>query len=803
MPRKAGYSQRGVLAKRRRQERLTASQVPQVPLEAMETSQATASGLDGPQGTSMAFSPPALPDWDGKYHVQRPSSGSSSGEGSLWNLSASGQVEEPDDTMEHTPVAREVLPDFTPVAREVPPQVSQLIDSHAHQLSSVSSSSGEGSEGEGQEWDDDDEMMDTTPPRHTPTSVLIPRQETRRAFIDDKSLAVYSLGPMDQVCPFCAARFFASEKEGVGAGFSRCCRKGKVSLPALESNPLLESLLSGQHAHSAEFKNAIRAVNSSFAFVSTGFRQEEQRGHGPYFLAIHGCLYHRISRLHPSGAVQPAFGQVYIFDTEEAVKRREANMAAHSIPVNRSLMMELTHELSRVNVYMNQFQPMYELLAGLPREQKTTLLMEMIETPNSDSRRYNLPTKGDVAAVFEAMDSDGEPPYERSLQVYPRISPAGFQTVKMGDRRLDGLAYPLLFPQGDFGWSAFLPYTRVSTTTATGQGYGRVTLSDYASYRMATRDGFSLLQRSGKLYLQWVVDFYVRMEGQRLSFIRNQQQKLRADKYSSLRDYVRTRAETEKIPVGRQVILPSTFIGSPRNMIQRYQDAMAIVRTFGKPEYFITVTCNPNWKEITEQLARGEIASQRPELIARVFHSKLKELIRDLQRGHAFGVPCALIYTIEFQKRGLPHAHILLGVAHGDKIRDVSQLDSVISAELPLNDPALLEKVTSHMIHGPCGPAYRLFPCTKKDGKAVKCFPMAFSETTRESNNSSPIYRRRPNGATAVTGGKYTVDNRNVVPYSPYLLRKFDCHINVEHCGSVESVKYLYKVSIQSSYPLY
>jgi hypothetical protein len=34
-------------------------------------------------------------------------------------------------------------------------------------------------------------------------------------------------------------------------------------------------------------------------------------------------------------------------------------------------------------------------------------------------------------------------------------------------------------------------------------------------------------------------------------------------------------------------------------------------------------------------------------------------------------------------------------------------------------------------------------------------------------------------------------------------IRKFDCHINVEHCGIVESVKYLYKVSIQSSYPLY
>ena len=57
--------------------------------------------------------------------------------------------------------------------------------------------------------------------------------------------------------------------------------------------------------------------------------------------------------------------------------------------------------------------------------------------------------------------------------------------------------------------------------------------------------------------------------------------------------------------VGRPVILPSSFIGSPRNMQQNYQDAMAIVRKFGKPDLFITVTCNPNWREIVENLFPG------------------------------------------------------------------------------------------------------------------------------------------------------------------------------------------------------
>ena len=37
-------------------------------------------------------------------------------------------------------------------------------------------------------------------------------------------------------------------------------------------------------------------------------------------------------------------------------------------------------------------------------------------------------------------------------------------------------------------------------------------------------------------------------------------------------------------------------------MTQLYQDAMAIVRVKGPPDAFVTVTCNPNWIEITREL---------------------------------------------------------------------------------------------------------------------------------------------------------------------------------------------------------
>jgi hypothetical protein len=58
-------------------------------------------------------------------------------------------------------------------------------------------------------------------------------------------------------------------------------------------------------------------------------------------------------------------------------------------------------------------------------------------------------------------------------------------------------------------------------------------------------------------------------------------------------------------------------------MAQLYQDSMAIVRQYGKPDLFITMTYNPKWEEIVSALKLGGIANDRPNLVTRVFVGKL------------------------------------------------------------------------------------------------------------------------------------------------------------------------------------
>lgn len=42
------------------------------------------------------------------------------------------------------------------------------------------------------------------------------------------------------------------------------------------------------------------------------------------------------------------------------------------------------------------------------------------------------------------------------------------------------------------------------------------------------------------------------------------------------------------------------------------------------------MTCNPTWKEITDNLMHGEKADDRPDLVSRAFRAKLEELKDDI-----------------------------------------------------------------------------------------------------------------------------------------------------------------------------
>ena len=112
------------------------------------------------------------------------------------------------------------------------------------------------------------------------------------------------------------------------------------------------------------------------------------------------------------------------------------------------------------------------------------------------------------------------------------------------------------------------------------------------------------------------------------------------------------------------------------------------------------------------------------------------------------------MYTIEFQKRGLPHSHICLWLEASDKLRTPQQIDKYISAEIPNKeiDPELYQLVTKNMMHGPCGLEYQNCPCMDKN-RCTKKFPKNFNESTFIDEHGYAIYKRPNNGRTVNKSG--------------------------------------------------
>ena len=101
----------------------------------------------------------------------------------------------------------------------------------------------------------------------------------------------------------------------------------------------------------------------------------------------------------------------------------------------------------------------------------------------------------------------------------------------------------------------------------------------------------SMLLHTRRLLQQFAVDIYVKIETSRLDFHRKNQTNIRTEILQGVMDSL-SAGQTEGKNVGHRVYLPASFIGGSRDMRRRYIDAMALVQKFGRPDLFITITCN-------------------------------------------------------------------------------------------------------------------------------------------------------------------------------------------------------------------
>ncbi|KAI8420000.1 hypothetical protein MSG28_008600, partial [Choristoneura fumiferana] len=448
--------------------------------------------------------------------------------------------------------------------------------------------------------------------------------------------------------------------------------------------------------------------------------------------------------------------------------------------LERATVLKIQKVLHDHNVLVHEFQIALE---NMPDENCKVVIHADRVPSGQHARRYNAPAVAEIAAVVAGADLTA--PRDIVLRKHNDSLARIADTHRFYDA-LQARRISLQYSSNEPDWRPN-PNKKMSC------------MDFYAFHLMVREHDFNLPLRCRVLLSQFLVEMYVKMESKRLRFIALNQGKLRAENYIHLQDAIANDSNVNSNDLGQIVILPSSVVNSPRYLHAYTQDAFSYVQKYGRTDLFLTFTCNPAWTEIKEELMDGQRQTDRHDIIARVFKIKVEKLVAFLTKGHVFGESQCFMYSIEWQKRGLPHVHLLLWLK--EKLRP-NQIDAVISAELPDPnvDKPLYDTVTKSMIHGPCGVLNPASPCMK-DRKCSKKYPRALLKETQTNDNGYPLYRRRgpeEGGRTVTitvrgTAQEVVVDNSWVVPYSPLLSKMFNAHINMEFCNSVQAIKYICK----------
>ncbi|XP_071700519.1 uncharacterized protein [Rutidosis leptorrhynchoides] len=496
---------------------------------------------------------------------------------------------------------------------------------------------------------------------------------------------------------------------------------GRVHLPRYEDPPtVLRQLL-----ERPGFIVHIRAYNQMFSMTSFGAHVDDivNTGHPPYVFKVSGQIYHWIGALCPPEGSQPRFLQFYIYNTDNEVENRMAHFGGQeSNRLCQAVVTQLIHLLEFHNKLVKLFRTARDKCSA---EEGPTFKVQLFSL--AGSKQHALPTSDAVGAIF--YDSGPQTITDYDVIIEPR-SDRPTRVNKFHPLYMS-LQYPLMFFYGE---QRFHPDLMLRGILGSQGGRAKkMSMNMYYSYQIHDRlNVYSLMLRCGRLFQQYVVTVYCSIELDRMDYIRRKQKDIRSEYFSGLYDAI-DRGDKRGLDVGSRTILPASFTGGPRYIYSHYLDALAICRVFGNPQFFITFTCNAKWREITRYLRAYPrlTPSDRADVIARAFYMKVKEFIVFLKEQQPLGDFRGVLYTIEFQKRGLPHCHTLLWLHSTASTPITERLDDYISAELPdpRSDPAGYAVISATMMHRPCGAKKPRAPCME-GFSCKKKFPKKYNNKT-------------------------------------------------------------------------
>ena len=315
-----------------------------------------------------------------------------------------------------------------------------------------------------------------------------------------------------------------------------------------QPQPFLQHLYKGIDSDGKHFLSNIRKYNCAFQMTSFGCHEINMTGFNPSF-RIQGQVYHLIGSMIPTAGESPKFAQIYFIDNRES---EVATRCAIIDGLRPDIVSSINELLFDDNHYVEVFKLAKEIFEQQRNPNNIKIVINESKRPSGEhSRRYNSPVSDEIAVL---MPNDNV--NNRDIVLHYRDG--GLRHISELHRSYDPLQYPLLFPHGTDGWHVNLKL----------QNGKKLTALVYYRYHIMVRQNVSVLLRAKRLFQQFLVDAYCKIETERLQFLRREQTALRADCYQNLRDAI-LESDGDPRNVGRRVILPSTFTDGPRYMHER------------------------------------------------------------------------------------------------------------------------------------------------------------------------------------------------------------------------------------------
>ena len=509
-------------------------------------------------------------------------------------------------------------------------------------------------------------------------------------------------------CRHCGATLLLDETK------SFCCGKlGRhVVLPPLA--PLTPSLASLLHQHPRELAANSRKLNNLFCFTTLGTtgsflsHNDRRLPPGAPTVILNGRTYTAARPLKKSGHSLHAM----LYDN--AALTTSAN--TQDIPAR--FVSPILNDIRRHNAFFRVLQTAQSRI-----QPGSNCYVELAEqTPG-----------GEIAALIYSANSRVTAPRSVTYTFHNDIAEAEAaktETISSLSPLYDPLHFVLLFPNIIALQSGEIQAQNIGWSAENRLG---LTLCEWTRRRLLAEPRFRLLDRLG---CEYMVDICVRILESRLRYVATSKRQERAREVG----FEEREDDEEEMDPAK---LPASFVGSPAWTAANCGDALTIARKLGGPSAMITVTFNPRWPEVIEA-QKGSNTLLDPIITTRIFRARLAKLMKAINL--LFGGLDYSIHVIEFQKRGHPHAHIIVRFKTPIPF---DQIDKLVSAEFPTGDnlSAADQRLRDLMLKNMQHPKDHLnddrYSRCNKNGSCEYGFPHPIRARTTVDEHGRVLYRRR------------------------------------------------------------